>query len=488
MPAESRDPSGSIGSVPPAGGAGAGAGLIVQLLSCAACFLGAWVLPLRYPDLDPIYRHLLIAAGVLLLLIAGLTQFYRQQLSRLAMRLGMESRLLLPREGLVYLAMMLVIAVSALTGGNPDTGNMLLLVFGLMAGPFVVNGWVVVLMLLRLKVQRTAPESVESGAIFRVAVSIHNQRPLLSSHLLEVRDQLSGPAGEYSPHLLFMRIAPGERRMAEYQLRILQRGVYRLGPLKISSQFPLGIGEKHQTFDQTQTLTVYPAPARLLSGWRLREDELAAAAHSRMRSHGAAEDEFYGIREYRSGDNHRAVHWRSSARHGQLMVREQRPVRRAELLLLLDLYADSQADRQQLELAISFAAALCLQSSPQSAWQLQRMCLAGEQYVRVEPAGAAAFRGSALRALAECQAAPHTQLDQLLTDALRSGRGRRVVLLITPRPATIRHKLQTLTAEGQSGSGVSGITVLSAEQGELLRYCLPPDTGASADSNAGGVS
>jgi len=81
MPAESRDPSGSIGSVLPAGGAGAGAGLIVQLLSCAACFLGAWVLPLRYPDLDPIYRQLLIAAGVLLLLIAGLTQFYRQQLS-----------------------------------------------------------------------------------------------------------------------------------------------------------------------------------------------------------------------------------------------------------------------------------------------------------------------------------------------------------------------------------------------------------------------
>jgi uncharacterized protein (DUF58 family) len=454
--------------------AGVGAGLIVQLLAAAACFLGAWVLPYRFPDLEPVYRQLLIVGGLFLLTLAALTLKFRRRLTQIAMRLGFESRLLLPREGLVYLAMMLVIAVAALTGGNPDTGNMLLLVFGLMAGPFVVNGWIVVLMLLKLQVERTAPEVAEAGAIFRVAISISNLRPLLSSHLLLVNDQLSGPGGDQHPQVLFMKISPGERRTAEYQLRIATRGIYSLGPLKVSSQFPLGIGEKHQTFQLQQSLVIYPAPARLLSGWRLREDELAAAAHSRMRTHGAAEDEFYGIREYRAGDNHRAVHWRSSARTGQLMVREQRPVRRAELVILLDLFAETEAAVQELELAVSFTSALCLNSSAQSAWQLQRICIAGAQYVRVEPAGTAAFREAALRSLADCQASPAPRLEQLLGEGLRAGRGRRVILLLTPRPATVRSELQRLASGGQTGVSGSGITIMSTEHSELLRYCTPP--------------
>lgn len=456
------------------GAAGVGAGLIVQLLAAAACFLGAWVLPYRFPDLEPTYRQLLIVGGLLLLLLAQLTLRFRRRLTQLAMRFGLESRLLLPREGLVYLAMMLVIAVAALTGGNPDTGNMLLLVFGLMAGPFVVNGWIVVLMLLKLRVERTAPEVAEAGAIFRVAISITNLRPLLSSHLLLAHDQLSGPGGEQQPQALFMKIHPGERRTAEYQLRITTRGVYSLGPIKVSSQFPLGIGEKHQTFQLQQSLTIYPAPARLLAGWRLREDELASAAHSRMKTHGAAEDEFYGIREYRAGDNHRAVHWRSSARTGQLMVREQRPVQRADLIILLDLFAETEAAAQALELAVSFTSALCLQCSAQSAWQLQRICIAGAQYVRVEPAGTAAFREAALKSLADCQAAPAPRLEQLLSEGLRTGRGRRVTLLLTPRPATVRSELLRLTANGQIGSSGTGITIMSTEHSELLRYCAPP--------------
>ena len=480
MSAETRKnvsvPTGAqTADVPRIGGAaGVGAGLIVQLLSAAACFLGAWVLPHRFPDLEPMYRQLLIAGGLLLLAIAGLTLRFRRRLTQIAMRLGFESRLLLPREGLVYLAMMLVIAVAALTGGNPDTGNMLLLVFGLMAGPFVVNGWIVVLMLLKLRVERTAPEMAEAGAIFRVAVSISNLRPLLSSHLLLVHDQLSGPGGEQQPRVLFMKISPGERRTAEYQLRIATRGIYNLGPVKVSSQFPLGIGEKHQTFQLQQTLTIYPAPAHLLSGWRLREDELAAAAHSRMRNHGAAEDEFYGIREYRAGDNHRAVHWRSSARTGQLMVREQRPVRRAELVVLLDLFAETEVAGHELELAVSFTSALCLQSSSQSAWQLQRICIAGAQYVRIESAGTAAFREAALKSLADCQASPTPSLQLLLGEGLRAGRGRRVILLLTPRPATIRSELQRLAVSGQAAVSAAGVTIMSTEHGELLRYCTPP--------------
>lgn len=78
--------------------AGVGAGLIVQLLAAAACFLGAWVLPYRFPDLEPVYRQLLIVGGLFLLTLAALTLKFRRRLTQIAMRLGFESRLLLPAK------------------------------------------------------------------------------------------------------------------------------------------------------------------------------------------------------------------------------------------------------------------------------------------------------------------------------------------------------------------------------------------------------
>ncbi|MFM7867271.1 MAG: hypothetical protein ACKPHU_23920, partial [Planctomycetaceae bacterium] len=66
------------------------------------------------------------------------------------------------------------------------------------------------------------------------------------------------------------------------------------------------------------------------------------------------------------------------------------------------------------------------------------------------------------------------------------GRGRRVVLLLTPRPAVVRAELQRLAVTGQPGSSGAGITVMSAETSELLRYCLPPQL--SEDMLAAGAT
>ncbi|MGV2342141.1 MAG UNVERIFIED_CONTAM: hypothetical protein LVR18_51975 [Planctomycetaceae bacterium] len=134
------------------------AGLVVQLLSATASFLAAFVLPFSYPEFPAEGRLALVGLGVLFLVLAIVSAFVGQRLAAFAQRIGLGPRVLVPREGLICLGMMLIIAVAALTGGNPDTGNMLLLVFGLMSGGFVLNGWVVVAMLSRITIARTLPE------------------------------------------------------------------------------------------------------------------------------------------------------------------------------------------------------------------------------------------------------------------------------------------------------------------------------------------
>lgn len=143
-----------------------GARNMMQLLSAVACFLAAYVIPANYPELGEISRVIFLVLGGFFLAVAVLTVLLRRPLAAIGQRLGMRSRMLLPREGMVYLGIMLVIAVGALTGGNPDTGNMLLLLFGMMAGPFVLNGWVVVAMLARVKIVRDHPMTAQAGSFF----------------------------------------------------------------------------------------------------------------------------------------------------------------------------------------------------------------------------------------------------------------------------------------------------------------------------------
>src|SRR5690606_33052987 len=101
-------------------------------------------------------------------------------------------------------------------------------------------------------------------------------------------------------------------------------------------------------------------------------DELVQRQRPRR---GAFPDEFEKLRSFRYGDNPRMIHWRTSARQNSLMVREYHEIRDRDLLVLLDLDADPTREEELLrvELAVSFAATVCidqLQRSRQSGMAL----------------------------------------------------------------------------------------------------------------------
>ncbi len=447
-----------------------GAGQFLHLLSAMAAFLAAYVIPIQYPEFGDSSRTILIVVGVGFIVLAIVTSFLPKKIFR--------SRMQLPREGVVYLGIMLVIAVGALTGGNPDTGNMLLLVFGMMAGPFVFNGWVVVAMLSRITVSRTSPPTAQAGTWFSVEITLKNSKKFLSSRLVEVRDLVEGNRLRIEPRVTFVRVGPLAERTGQYELCIPRRGIYKLGPLRVSSRFPLGIGERGTMVTATGELLVYPSIGRLLPGWKRRERELAESSNRANSRLGIFDDEFHSIREYRAGDNPRAIHWRSSAKQGRVMVKEHQQHREAELIVLLDLFETPELSDALLEKVISLAATLCVEQTRHASAGLYRLAIAGKKLVNLEVTGASRFRDAAMRALAVCETHPKASLAEMLLAVCHgpiSANSRFV--LITTRPEAARLLSESIARESMKNEVqlTSRLLILPATDEAIRDVFLPAE-------------
>jgi uncharacterized protein (DUF58 family) len=460
-----------------------GANSIVHMLAAGACFLAAYVIPLTYPNLSEFTGMILAGMGVCFLLLAVITVIFRRWLSSLAHKLGIRSRMMLPREGMVYLGMMLIIAIGALTGGNPDTGNMLLLVFGMMAGPFVLNGWVVVAMLNKVSVARFHPTTASAGSYFSVEVTLRNDKQFLSSRVVEVRDVIEGHRLQEEPTVTFIRVGPQEERTGTYELCIPRRGLYQLGPLRISSRFPLGIGERGHTISGKSDLVVHPSIGRLLPGWKRRERELAESSSRANARMGVFDDEFHSIREYRPGDSPRAIHWRSSARQGRMMVKEHQQHREAELIILLDLFPTREFAEDLQELSISLAATLCVEQTRHASSGLYRLWIAGRELVTLEVTGGSRFRDMALRSLATCEASPKASLTDLLNRVSQTAlsANSRLVLL-TPRSAEATKHLELMARENSRNDAqlLQRMLIVSCDQETLADVYANTETTSPA--------
>lgn len=101
-----------------------------------------------------------------------------------------------------------------------------------------------------------------------------------------------------------------------YEIARRRRGRYELGPLAVGVTDVLGLFERTLRIDVRDELLVFPR-VRALSG--TAEANLRALTQSRRANR---RDEFDDLREYVRGDALRDVHWKSSAKRGELMIRE----------------------------------------------------------------------------------------------------------------------------------------------------------------------
>ncbi|MFJ7148172.1 DUF58 domain-containing protein [Streptomyces sp. NPDC100445] len=180
--------------------------------------------------------------------------------------------------------------------------------------------------------RRLSPGRVPAGAEARVHLRMENVSRLPTGLLL-LQDRVPYVLGP-RPRFVLDRVEPGGRREVSYRVRSDLRGRYPLGPLQLRLTDPFGMCELTRSFSAYETLTVVPhvdplAPVRF-------GGEAQGYGDGRHRSLALAGEDDVIPRGYRYGDDLRRVHWRSTARHGELMVRREEQPRRARCTVLLD--------------------------------------------------------------------------------------------------------------------------------------------------------
>ncbi|MEV0943973.1 DUF58 domain-containing protein [Micromonospora wenchangensis] len=200
----------------------------------------------------------------------------------------------------------------------------------------------------RLVVSRTAdPDRVAVGEPARMALTVRNAGRLRVGSLL-AEDRC---AGRPVP-VPVLRLRPGRDTGLSYDVPTRRRGVLPVGPLRVTRRDPLGLYAATRAYGPTAVVRVHP-----------RVHPLTAVPTGAGRSldgrtdgvpHGSIT--FDSLREYVVGDELRRVHWRTSARVGELMVRENVDTSLPRIVVLLDNRAAGHPDRSA-GVAASFEAA-----------------------------------------------------------------------------------------------------------------------------------
>ncbi|MCB5910633.1 DUF58 domain-containing protein [Streptomyces pinistramenti] len=177
-----------------------------------------------------------------------------------------------------------------------------------------------------------APARVPTAVASRVGLRVENISRLPTGVLM-LQDRVPYVLGP-RPRFVLDRVEAGGCREVSYRVRSDLRGRYPLGPLQLRLSDPFGMCELTSSFSTSDTLTVVPRieplPSIRLTG------ETPGYGDGRQRSLALAGDDDIIPRGYRHGDDLRRVHWRSTARHGELMVRREEQPQKTRCTILLD--------------------------------------------------------------------------------------------------------------------------------------------------------
>lgn len=183
----------------------------------------------------------------------------------------------------------------------------------------------------RLALVRTvSPQLVNAGEPARVDLALTNEGWVPTGSIL-LEEELPYSLGS-RPRFVVGRML-GSRQLS-YQVRSDVRGRFQIGPMAVRVSDPFGLVELSRSFQSSVPLVVTPRPVPLSTIGAAAGQSAAGDARPRAFATGSAED--VTVRAYRRGDELRRVHWPSSARLGELMVRREEQPWQSRATVLLD--------------------------------------------------------------------------------------------------------------------------------------------------------
>lgn len=193
----------------------------------------------------------------------------------------------------------------------------------------------------RLRIERRlSRSSVEPGEQFEVTLTVENRHSLPAPWLLcrdRVEDGLEVDGGTAA----LKTLGSGEKATISYRLSAARRGLYRVGPSVTEASDPLGFVRRFLVDESPRFVTVYPRTVPLGDSWPLGHN----LVHRTPRRRSLFEDpsRLIGVREYRTGDSRRRIHWRATARTEKLQVKVFQPAVLQGALLAVDAAPDGAA-------------------------------------------------------------------------------------------------------------------------------------------------
>ncbi|MFW6775315.1 DUF58 domain-containing protein [Nocardioides sp. CPCC 205120] len=198
--------------------------------------------------------------------------------------------------------------------------------------------------------------SVGGTAVVRLALTTTGRVP---GRTLLLDDRVPYALGA-RPRMVLRGVGRHWRGDVTYAVRSDLRGHYETGPLLARAEDAFGLVQVVRRFRRTTTVVVRPRTVPLpdvpLGGGS------GASGDDRPRASATGSTEDVMVREYRRGDDLRRVHWRSTARTGELMVRREEQPWQAHTTVLLDNRARAHTGdgaASSLEHAVVAAASVC---------------------------------------------------------------------------------------------------------------------------------
>ena len=294
----------------------------------------------------------------------------------------------LTREGLVYLAVVLVIAVAALNTAN----NLLFIVLAAMLAAFVVSGAASAAVLRRLELDVIVPKNAFANKPVQLRINLTNPRlwmPAFSVKVfspVEKKKKRPGwqwsrtefvfpkkrswfrlpdytlrrktPRPPQSPILTqpvyFTFVAPSSTAGTELELTFPQRGFFTQDGFRVATRFPFSFLIKIRKVTLARDLLVYPEllePDDFLDILPMITGEFVSFVRGRG-------TELYRIREATPQDPGRFVDWKATAKTGTLKVREFTREDERRLRLVFDNPEPGRVSPEAYEHAVSLAASL----------------------------------------------------------------------------------------------------------------------------------
>ncbi|WP_211373669.1 DUF58 domain-containing protein [Cellulomonas fimi] len=287
---------------------------------------------------------------------------------------------------------------------------------------------------------------VGQRAVGRIAVRNTSRRRLLPA-------QVELPVGRGAADFDLPSLGPGAEHEDVFAVPTSRRGVVVVGPVRSVRGDPIGLVRRRLRWTDPVDLYVHPETMPLdgAGSGVLRDLEGQAT-----RTISDSDMSFHALRDYVAGDDRRHIHWRTSARLGELMVRQFEDTRRTHTALALSTRPGDYADADELELAISVTASIAVQALRD---EREVTVLAGEGRLRtdspvrllddvaaLEPADAQ--RGSADLAGWVARQVPHASVAILVVGS-------------TPTEAELRASTRVIPA------GVRAVALVCDRRGEV---------------------